>query len=160
VTKGYIGARATASVRPSARPLVRLSACPPVRSSTLASIAPAPYHSAMPNTTARRRTLLAGRALLLLCGALTLVFIVASRLGEGFSVAGLVSGVLRGGFVALLMWLGWRAPGLSGWLLVIVALLLATMLPFNTVSLMIAGPPLLIGALLIWGSWPARGAPR
>jgi hypothetical protein len=110
--------------------------------------------------TARRRALLVGRALLLLCGALALVFIVASRLGEGFSVAGLVSGVLRGGFVALLMWLGWRAPGLSGWLLVIVGLLLATMLPFNTVSLMIAGPPLLVGALLIWGSWPAKGAPR
>jgi hypothetical protein len=110
--------------------------------------------------TARRRALLAGRALLLLCGALTLVFIVATRLGEGLSVAGLVSGILRSGFVALLMWLGWRAPGLSGWLLVIVSLLLATMLPFNTVSLVIAGPPLLIGALLIWGSWPARGAPR
>ena len=114
----------------------------------------------MPNTTARRRVLLAGRVLLMLCGSLTIIFIVASRLGEGFSVAGLVSGILRGGFVALLMWLGWRAPGLSGWLLVIVALLLATILPFNTVSLMLAGPPLLVGALLIWGSWPAKSAPR
>jgi len=126
----------------------------------LAAPAPAPYHSAMPNTTVRRRALLVGRALLLLCGALTLVFIVASRLGEGFSVAGLVSGAMRGGFVALLMWLGWRAPGLSGWLLVIVALLLATILPFNTVSLTIAAPPLLVGALLIWGSWPVKSAPR
>jgi hypothetical protein len=143
---------------------VRRYASTPARPSAagLADPAPAPYSSPMPDTTgalARRRVLAVGRALLVLCCALALVFIVASRMGEGFSVAGLVSGILRGGLAIVLVWLGWRAPGLSGWVLVIVSLLLATILPFNAVSLMIAGPPLLVGALLIWGSWPAKRAP-
>ena len=109
---------------------------------------------------ARRRALVAGRALLLLGGGLALFFMVASRLGEGFSVAGLASGILRGAVIALLMVLGWRAPRLAGWCLVIVALLLLSMNPSSPVMLMIAAPPLLAGALLIWGSWPAGTAPH
>lgn len=109
---------------------------------------------------ARRRALAAGRALLLLAGGLALFFVVASRMGERFSMEGLVSGILRGGLIVVLMVLGWRAPRLGGWFLAIVGLLLLSVNPSSAVSLMLAAPPLLVSALLIWGSWPAKNAPR
>jgi hypothetical protein len=109
-----------------------------------------------PTTAARRRALLAGRVILMLGGTAAVVFIVASRLGEGFSVTGLLSGLLRGGFALVLMWLAWRVPGLTGWLLVIVAALVLSMNPTSSVMLEIAAPPLLAGVLLIWGSRPKR----
>jgi hypothetical protein len=107
-----------------------------------------------------RRALLAGRVLLLLGCGVALAFVVASHLGEALSVSGLVVGVLAVGVVVLLAVLGWRAPRLGGWLLVIVGLSLLAMNPASAVSWTIAAPPLLVGALLIWGSWPAGSAPR
>jgi len=116
--------------------------------------------TAVPGAVARRRALLVGHALLFLGGALALVFVVASHLGEAFSVPGLVTGVLAVGVIVLLVVLAWRAPRHGGWLLVIVGLSLLAMNPTSAVSWTIAAPPLLVGALLIWGSRLTKTAPR
>jgi hypothetical protein len=113
-----------------------------------------------PGIVGRRRALLAGRVLLLVGGAAAIVLIVASRVGEGFSVVGLASGVLRSGFVVALIALAWWAPGLTGWILVILAALLLSLNSTSPVMLVIAAPPLLAGVLLIWGSRPAKAALR
>jgi hypothetical protein len=108
----------------------------------------------------RRWALVAGRGLLLLGAGLALVFVVASHLGEASSASGLVTGALAIGVIALLVVLGWRAPRHGGWLLVIVGLSLLAMNPTSAVMWTIAVPPMLLGALLIWGSVPVKSAPR
>jgi hypothetical protein len=109
---------------------------------------------------ARHRALVAGRILLLLGAGLAIVFVVASHLSEASSAAGLVTATLAIGVIALLVVLGWRAPRHGGWLLVIVGLSLLAMNPTSAVMWTIAVPPMLLGALLLWGSWPPGGAPR
>lgn len=113
-----------------------------------------------PTSASRRWALIAGRALLVAGCAFALLFAVASRIGEGFSVGGLLTGIGLAGLIALLVALAWRAPHLGGWLLVIIALSLASLNPTNAASLMIAAPPFLVGALFIWGSRPAGKEPR
>jgi len=104
-----------------------------------------------------RWILIVARALLLLCGGFWLFFIVASRLGEGFSVEGLTSGLLRGGAIALLMVLGWYRPRVCGWLLIVLGLFFLRANPTNPGNLMLGAPPLLLGVLLVWASRRGRG---
>lgn len=110
--------------------------------------------------TRRRTALTAARALLVVGCSFALLFVAGSRIGEGFSVAGLLTGILGVGVIALLVVLGWRAPRVAGWLLVVIALLLLSLQPTTAVSLLIAAPPLLDAALFLWGSWPAAREPR
>jgi hypothetical protein len=107
----------------------------------------------------RRRALAAARALLVVGCAFALLFVAGSRIGEGFSVMGLLNGLAGVGVIAVLVMLGWRAPRIAGWLLVVVALLLVSLQPTTAVSLLVAAPPLLDAALFLWGTWPAGGGP-
>jgi len=111
--------------------------------------------------TARRLRLLA-RGVLLLFAGFWLFFAIASRWGEGFSAAGLPSLVTRGGGIVLLTVVAWRWPLVGGWLLVLVGLLLfGGAVPFArgpsiVVRIILAGPPTLVGALLVAAASAAR----
>lgn len=91
-----------------------------------------------------------------------LFFAVASRLGEGISEAGLHTLATRGGALLLVAAIAWFAPRIGGWLLLLGGVLVgAGLLPFThhvhlTVRLMLGGPPILVGLLLM----VAFGKPR
>jgi hypothetical protein len=99
---------------------------------------------------------------LLLVAGFWLFFAIASRWGEGFSAAGLPSLATRGGGIILLTAVAWRWPLVGGWLLLLVGVLLyGGAVPFARnpsimVRIMLAGPPALVGALLVVAALAAR----
>ena len=109
------------------------------------------------------RLLLAARVLSLAWAAWWLFFGLASALGEGLGVLGGVLHVaLPGGVCLLSALLAWRWPIPGGWLLIIEGLALAVGYPWMAwgrlgggvillTALLLALPPLVAGALFLWG---------
>lgn len=95
------------------------------------------------------------RTILVLWVGIWLFFAVASRLGEGMSEAGSHTLAIRGGALLIVAATAWFAPRIGGWLLLLGGVLLgAGLLPFThhaywTVRLILGGPPVLVGLLLI-----------